>query len=207
MKKLKSLLYGAVCIFVFSLLLGAGAAQAQVVNKTIDFESGIGDLTPNYFEQGFRFRVLSGTNFGFFSNAGNPPPSLGIGTPEFPTAGDTISVTPIGTLGLFNFSGVQTRAPGNLSFSVDLKGYINNVETEAANNIFSTDDTTWEDLVFDWEPIDELRIIVTDSEGFSSLLFDNLDVSVVPIPGAVWLLGSGLVGVIGLRRKRPKTLT
>ena len=31
------------------------------------------------------------------------------------------------------------------------------------------------------------------------------DGNVVPIPGAVWLLGSGLVGVIGLRRKRPTT--
>ena len=28
---------------------------------------------------------------------------------------------------------------------------------------------------------------------------------VVPLPAGVWLLGSGLVGVIGLRRKRPKT--
>ena len=31
MKKLKSLLYGAVCIFVFSFLLGAGAAQAAFI--------------------------------------------------------------------------------------------------------------------------------------------------------------------------------
>ena len=29
----------------------------------------------------------------------------------------------------------------------------------------------------------------------------GLDVGAVPIPGAVWLLGSGLIGLIGLRRK------
>ena len=30
---------------------------------------------------------------------------------------------------------------------------------------------------------------------------DNLDVTIVPIPGAVWLLGSGLIGLAGIRRK------
>lgn len=33
------------------------------------------------------------------------------------------------------------------------------------------------------------------------LLIDDVSVAVVPIPGAVWLLGSGLVGLVGLRRK------
>jgi len=31
---------------------------------------------------------------------------------------------------------------------------------------------------------------------------DDVDVSPVPIPGAVWLLGSGIVGLIGLKRRR-----
>jgi choice-of-anchor C domain-containing protein len=30
---------------------------------------------------------------------------------------------------------------------------------------------------------------------------DNVDVSAVPIPGAVWLLGSGLVGLVAVRRR------
>ncbi len=33
---------------------------------------------------------------------------------------------------------------------------------------------------------------------------DNLNVEPVPIPGAVWLLGSGLVGMVALRRKSNK---
>ena len=40
----------------------------------------------------------------------------------------------------------------------------------------------------------------TENQGFI-----YADFTVVPIPGAVWLLGSGLLGVIGFRRKRPKT--
>jgi hypothetical protein len=30
----------------------------------------------------------------------------------------------------------------------------------------------------------------------------TLKTSVVPVPGAVWLFGSGLISLIGLRRKR-----
>lgn len=36
-------------------------------------------------------------------------------------------------------------------------------------------------------------------------LFDlNFHISTVPIPGAIWLLGSGLIGLIGIRRKFKK---
>lgn len=31
---------------------------------------------------------------------------------------------------------------------------------------------------------------------------DNVELNAVPIPGAVWLLGSGLLGLIGIRRKK-----
>jgi hypothetical protein len=30
---------------------------------------------------------------------------------------------------------------------------------------------------------------------------DDLEVNPVPIPAAVWLLGSGLLGLIGIRRR------
>ncbi|BDQ35479.1 hypothetical protein [Pseudodesulfovibrio portus] len=55
-------------------------------------------------------------------------------------------------------------------------------------------------------------LTVADFEGVTKLTFnlspmysvvtmDNLTFSPTPIPGAIWLLGSGLVGLVGLRRK------
>jgi len=40
--------------------------------------------------------------------------------------------------------------------------------------------------------------------GCGTIHVDNFGVSAVPIPGAVWLLGSGLLGLAGLRRKSGK---
>jgi len=39
--------------------------------------------------------------------------------------------------------------------------------------------------------------------GVTSAFFASDGTNMVPIPGAVWLLGSGLVGLISLRRQRP----
>jgi hypothetical protein len=33
---------------------------------------------------------------------------------------------------------------------------------------------------------------------------DNLTTSAVPVPAAVWLLGSGLIGLIGIRRNKER---
>lgn len=41
-----------------------------------------------------------------------------------------------------------------------------------------------------------------DNKGTSHISFYTAECSNVPIPGAVWLLGSGLLGLIGVRRKK-----
>ena len=59
----------------------------------------------------------------------------------------------------------------------------------------------------------KISIIVGDTNAFDTFdpedewnafpqdYFDGLGASPVPIPGAVWLLGSGLIGMVGVRRK------
>ena len=47
--------------------------------------------------------------------------------------------------------------------------------------------------------IRSLRITPGANEG---LIFDNLNFTVVPVPTAVWLLGSGLLGLLGIARRK-----
>jgi len=41
-------------------------------------------------------------------------------------------------------------------------------------------------------------------DGFEEGWIAEIDPTPVPIPGAVWLLGSGLIGMVGIRRKFKK---
>jgi hypothetical protein len=34
------------------------------------------------------------------------------------------------------------------------------------------------------------------------LVFDNMNVAPVPVPAAAWLLGSGLIGLFGMSKKK-----
>jgi hypothetical protein len=50
----------------------------------------------------------------------------------------------------------------------------------------------------------ELYLLVTNSLGPSGSTGEIFKISAVPIPAAVWLFGSGLVGLAGVARRRMK---
>ena len=60
---------------------------------------------------------------------------------------------------------------------------------------FHVDTATTGKIVFDHQGSDNCGIIIDDV---------SLTSSQVPIPAAIWLLGSGLIGLVGLRRKFKK---
>lgn len=56
-----------------------------------------------------------------------------------------------------------------------------------------------------YNPNDERNLITMSANGYlwqGETEDYRLNVSTVPIPGAIWLLGSGLVGLIGVRRRK-----
>ncbi|MBT8341203.1 MAG: hypothetical protein HKP58_03060 [Desulfatitalea sp.] len=55
-----------------------------------------------------------------------------------------------------------------------------------------------------WDPLmDEiLKFDNIGGAGAELLNFSDLKISAVPIPGALWLLASGVIGILGLRRRK-----
>jgi len=79
-------------------------------------------------------------------------------------------------------------------------------------NLFGTADGTSSNIT-DWTQITHTFDITTPGDytiafaasGTANKLggfIDNAELNTVPIPGAVWLLGSGLLGLIGIRRRK-----
>ena len=60
----------------------------------------------------------------------------------------------------------------------------------------------WIYAEFDWDDVSFVGTQMLSSDSWTPNYFCMDDVNAVPIPGAVWLLGSGLLALLGVRRKR-----
>jgi len=79
---------------------------------------------------------------------------------------------------------------------------------------FSSTGTLLEEFITPWTPIlgnawatisrptDDIAYILATSDSGTAVSVDAFQYNVVPIPPAVWLFGSGLIGFIGLARRK-----
>ena len=88
--------------------------------------------------------------------------------------------------------------------------YLGNVKMNSDDNILSISESVY----FPWGAavtnLQALNQILSSADGTVSFLIATLNfdesstTAPVPVPGAVWLLGSGLIGLVGFRRKFKK---
>lgn len=81
--------------------------------------------------------------------------------------------------------------------ATNLGDFTNTIFGDASVQVFNFSDT---DAQF-------IRMQITDNNGYFStnhaeVAFDAAPVSAVPVPAAVWLFGSALMGLVGLRKKK-----
>ena len=104
----------------------------------------------------------------------------------------------------FNFESAlfSTYAQNNsfASFSattLTITGYLNNVAVGSPIT-FNLKSNMFESQSINLNDID--KVTFTANGAAKWWLMDNLTYTPVPIPAAVWLLGTGLIGLVGLRR-------
>jgi hypothetical protein len=84
---------------------------------------------------------------------------------------------------------------------ITLNGYLNNMAVGSPVILsLSAGPLAWQNV--NLNNIDKLDFTATFGGKGNYFLMDNVQVSSVPLPPSVWLFGSGLVGLVGLRRFR-----
>lgn len=115
--------------------------------------------------------------------------------------GDITFHVPAGTRSLgFSLQNMELTAPLSIngSFQINLNS-VPLITTGSGPNGY---------IRIDADPLETIYSVtiqnsVTGGTG-DGLAFDHVAFSLVPVPGAVWLLGSGLIGIAGFRRKTAK---
>lgn len=209
-----------ICVLVLLVMLGLpGAAQAyffEVTSFSYDFAADPGNVYPDTFGDQVDFVAnnmgvdtgLSGTvttSFILHSDYG-----MGIGTAVEATLTD-----------ISNYTGyTPAETPYSLTSTFTLYEPVGENLVSVLSDTFSVNDSapSAQEMNSSLEYYDDL-ILITGMQYTLEFTFDvdaaaftsaNREISIdinqeespkTPIPGAVWLLGTGLVGLAGLRRK------
>lgn len=150
---------------------------------------------------------LTWNNLGVVSANYNPSSGYNNGTVSGDYAAFNGSSYPLTVTGaVYNFIGAYLTGAWNDGLNIDVVGKLNGVELYNQSITVNTTSATW--FEFNFLGIDEL--IFTSSGGIDAgfsgsgthFAMDNFTYSTVPVPAAVWLFGSGLLGIVGFSKRK-----
>lgn len=182
----KSHLLGALCAVAFGFI----SLPSTVASVIIDFQSVATNASvTTYSEDGF---TLTGS---FFLNTnvagGNPGPRMDVGTTFSLGASDGSA---------FNLLGFDAREA--ILFDGGSTWRVTGI-FDAGGSIIQDFNVSSSYQTFTPSGFEKLTSVSFSplTEG-SLAAFDNFEVEAVPIPAAVWLFGSGLLGLVGIARRK-----
>ncbi|MBU1041203.1 MAG: DUF642 domain-containing protein [Proteobacteria bacterium] len=192
-------------LFLLVLLCGAGSAQANLITNG-DFETTPWNLNNGSWTI---YSTLQGWNLysgevevqkGMFGNS-NPTNYVELDANKNIRIGQSVNLTTGATyqLSFDYFNRQQSTTSGSMQVLIGDYSY----ETSALGTQWTTLTTSF--VYKGSSPSEILYLLGTGKSDSYGALVDNislLQTSPTPVPGAVWLLGSALVGLIGFKRKR-----
>lgn len=198
---MKSRLFGAVCALY--LVFGYQCVHASTV-LTFD------DVTTNTFETLIPdgYGGLKWTNFYVLNGPLRYP---GSGYVNGTVSGDYVALNGYADMAaisgpVFDFEGAYLTAAWNNGLTVNVKGYSGAtlLYDTTVNPLYSA--PTWYE--FDYRGVERVELSSfggidadpTDIGGGEHFAMDDFTFTVVPIPPAVWLFGTGLLWLIGISR-------
>ena len=200
------------------MLLVCGFANANIITVTFEpattINSSAGITT--WQENGMLFEALQG----FMLHTDTPIPTFGDHFADNETTymrdslDTTINLSHIGgktfsllTIDLAEFSDFRAQFTTVVNFTGTRQDGSEVFQAFTLDGIFDASGplSDFESLTFDSRFTDLISVQIRSgalgelTDGFS---MDNVQVQVVPVPAAVWLFGSGLIGLIGVARRK-----
>ena len=189
--------------FLLSAILLSVSGLASAATYTIDFESTsfTGSAPVSFNTQGFTFQQ-SREGIGVVNSGPFPDGNAYFFCPYCQNSGFSMERTDGTLFSLLSFDfGYNEQDPMPLLVTGT---FADNSQTSVSfNNVTGLFETLSPGI--GWDNLASVSFAIDTTNNYSDLnipLFDNIVVSAVPVPAAVWLFGSALAGLGWIRRKQ-----